>query len=204
MSKNVAIVDWSVPDGEYDWLLGAGALPSERRLVWWSTAVATVAVVASAVLADVGWSWWQWLVVLAVAVDVAGGVPANMLATAKRQYHGEVRGEPSLGERVLRSPVAFSTLHVHPVALALVLPGSHLWWAVAWYLTCLLGTAAVMATPLYLHRPTAAAVATSALIAVPLLDSPPGLAWLGPLLLLKLVVAHAVREEPYRPVAAAT
>jgi hypothetical protein len=203
VNKNTApaTVDWVIPEGKPDWLVGTGALPAERHLVWWSTTVATVAVVAATVHADPVWTWWQWLLVLAVAIDVAGGVPANMLATAKRQYHGAPTAPATARERLLRNPVAFSALHLHPFALTVALPDSHLMWASAWYLVCLAGTAAVVATPLYLHRPLAAAIATSTFVAVPLIDAPDGLSWLGPLLVLKLVVAHAVREEPYRPAA---
>ena len=50
----------------------------------------------------------------------------------------------------------------------------------------------------------ALAIATVALISAPLVDAPDGLAWLGPVLVLKLVAAHAVREEPYRPAAVTT
>ena len=61
------------------------------------------------------------------------------------------------------------------------------------------GTVAVVAAPLYLRRPLAAAITTVAFIGAPLVDAPGALAWLGPVLVLKLVAAHAVREEPYRP-----
>jgi hypothetical protein len=38
----------------------------------------------------------------------------------------------------------------------------------------------------------------------PSIPAPDGLAWFPVVLLLKLVVAHAVREEPYRPAVRAT
>ncbi len=50
-----------------------------------------------------------------------------------------------------------------------------------------------------LRRPLAVAIATVVLISAPPVDAPDGLAWLDPVLVLKLVAAHAVREEPYRP-----
>jgi hypothetical protein len=40
---------------------------------------------------------------------------------------------------------------------------------------------------------------TVGVIAAPLVAAPAGLTWFSPVLVLELVAAHAVREEPYRP-----
>jgi hypothetical protein len=200
-SRQGVAVDWTLPPGRPDWLLGPGAEPAERLLVGVATAAAVAALVAVAAVHDVAWSWWQWALVLALTVDVAGGVPANALGSAKRFYHSPVPAGSSPVERVLRSHVGFACLHVHPFLVAALLPDAGWGWAAAWYLLSLGGTAAVVAVPLYLRRPLAAAVVTVALVAAPLVDAPAGLVWLGPVLVLKLVAAHAVREEPYRPAA---
>lgn len=198
-SSRAVTVDWTPPSGRADWLLGAGALPAERLLVWTTTGTAVGALVAVTAVQDVAWPWWQWALVLVLTVDVAGGVPANALGSAKRFYHSPTPPDLPLPQRVLRNHVGFAALHVHPFVLAALLPDGSWAWAWAWYLLSLGGTAAVVAVPLYLRRPLAAAIATLALVAAPLVDPPAGLAWLGPVLVLKLVAAHAVREEPYRP-----
>ncbi len=192
-------IDWELPDGEPDWLLGTGAVSTERRLVEAASAVATGAAVAVAAAQGVGWSWWQWSLVLALTVDVAGGVVANSLGPAKRFYHSPTAPDLALPLRVVRSHVGFSAVHLHPFVVAALLPGATWGWAAAWYVLCLAGTVAVVRVPLYLRRPLAAAVVTVAVVAAPLVDAPPGLAWFGPVLVLKLVAAHGVREEPYRP-----
>ena len=46
---------------------------------------------------------------------------------------------------------------------------------------------------------TALASALIAAACLPFVPAPEGLAWLPLALVLKLVMAHAVREEPYRP-----
>jgi hypothetical protein len=194
-------VDWTLPGGRPDWLLGTGAVPAERLLVWVAAGLAAGAAVAVAAVQDVAWSWWQWLFLLVLTVDVAGGVPANALGSAKRFYHSPVPAGLRLPQRVVRSHVGFAALHVHPFLLAALYPDAPWAWATAWYVLSLAGTAAVISVPLYLRRPLAAAVVTVALIAAPLLDAPTGLTWFGPVLVLKLVAAHAVREEPYRPAA---
>ncbi|MGY1696213.1 MULTISPECIES: hypothetical protein [unclassified Geodermatophilus] len=198
-SSHGAGIDWSLPDGPPDWLLGSGAVPAERRLVAAAGVVATGAVLAVAAVQDVPWSWWQWALVVVLTVDVAGGVVANALGSAKRLYHSPVPPGLPLPQRVLRSPVGFAAVHVHPFVLAALLPDATAVWAAAWYVLCLAGTAAVVGVPLYLRRPLAAAVGTVAVVAAPLVTAPAGLAWFGPVLALKLVAAHAVREEPYRP-----
>ncbi|SNS28631.1 hypothetical protein SAMN04488107_2051 [Geodermatophilus saharensis] len=195
-------IDWALPDGPPDWLLGTGAVPGERRLVGTASVVATGAVLAVAAVQDVAWSWWQWVLVAALTVDVAGGVVANALGSAKRFYHSPVPPGLPLPQRVLRSPVGFAAVHVHPFVLAALLPDATLGWAAAWYVLCLAGTAAVVGVPLHLRRPLAAAIVTVAVVAAPLVAAPAGLAWFGPVLALKLVAAHAVREEPYRPLTA--
>ncbi|MGY1770823.1 hypothetical protein [Blastococcus sp. SYSU D00813] len=200
-SRQGVVVDWALPAGRTDWLLGSGAVPAERRLVWGATAASAGLLVVAASGQGVAWSWWQWALVLVLTVDVAGGVPANALGSAKRLYHSPTPAGTSAAQRLVRSHVAFTSLHVHPFLLVAVLPDGTWWWAGAWYLLCLGGTAAIVGVPLYLRRPLAAAIATVALIAAPLVEAPAGLAWLGPVLVLKLVVAHAVREEPYRPAA---
>jgi hypothetical protein len=65
----------------------------------------------------------------------------------------------------------------------------------------LLGSAfIVLKNPLYLRRPLAfGLLAFSFLLNTYALEPTPGLEWFVPFLLLKLVVAHLLREEPYRP-----
>ncbi len=169
-------IDWVLPGGSPDWLLGTGAVPSERRLVGAASAVAAGAVVAVAAVQDVTWSWWQWTLVVVLTVDVAGGVAANALGSAKRFYHSPVPPGLPLPQRVLRSHVGFAAVHVHPFVLAALLPDATLGWAAAWYVLCLAGTAAVVGVPLFLRRPLAAAIVTVAVVAAPLAVAPAGLA----------------------------
>lgn len=192
------VIDWTVPAGRQDWLLGTGATPAERALVWVASAASVLVLLALAAAQDVAWTWWQWLLVLVLTVDVAGGVVANALGTAKRQYHSPWPASTAL-QRIVRHPVGFTALHVHPFAFALLMTDATLVWAATWYAVALAGTLAVVAAPLYLRRPLAAAVVTAAVVGAPLVDAPATLTWFGPVLVLKLVASHAVYEEPYRP-----
>lgn len=200
-ATRTAPVDWTVPPGPRDWLFGTGATRAERGVVWATTALAVGVLVLTA---PDDWSWLTWVVVLLVALDVTGGVAANALGSAKRLYHAPLAPPVTRLDRVLHDHVAFTALHVHPFVLAAVVPEATWVWALWWYLVPLAGVIVVRSVPAYLERPVALGFAAVALVAAPIAGTPEGLAWFGPVMVLKLVVAHAVREEPYRPAVRAT
>lgn len=190
-------IDWTLPPGRTDWLVGTGATGGERLAVWVTVAVALPAAVASGL--DTGtWSWWHHLLVAVLVVDVVGGVVANGLGSAKRLYHGPV-APPGPAARFLRHDLVFAAAHLPHLALAALVPGATLAWVGLWYAVVLVGVAAVRRSPQHLTRPVALGVTAVAAVVAPLAPSPDGLAWFGPVLVLKLVLAHAVPEEPYRP-----
>ncbi|MFX1330688.1 MAG: hypothetical protein ACFE9W_03965 [Promethearchaeota archaeon] len=58
----------------------------------------------------------------------------------------------------------------------------------------------VLLSPLYIRRPVSIVMFLGALVAnIYLLIPAPGFEWFVPVLFLKLIVGHAVKEEPYRP-----
>lgn len=193
-----AVIRWDPPpSAPVDWFMGTGATAGERATVWAGTVVGVALVIAHG--AGAGWAWWQWVLVVILAVDVVGGVTANALGSAKRLYHGPVPAGATRLQRLLHDEVVFTAAHVHPFVVALALPGGTWVWAVTWYLLCLVGVVAVRAVPLHLRRPTAFALMAASLVLAPAVAAPTALEWFGPVLALKLVAAHAVPEEPYRP-----
>ncbi|GGA58142.1 hypothetical protein GCM10011490_05040 [Pseudoclavibacter endophyticus] len=193
------VVSWRVPAGRPDWLMGTGATAVERGLVW-AGALAGLGVVALVAVAQgTQWSWWQWVLVAVVVLDVVGGVTANALGSAKRFYHSAPPADAGLLRRLLHHPVGFTAAHLHPFLLAALLPGGTWAWATGWYLGCLLSVVVVSRVPTYLARPAAFTLVTLLVLAAPLLAAPDGMDWFGPVLALKLVLSHALREEPYRP-----
>lgn len=182
-----------------DWLYGTGATRLEKSAVWVTVAAALPVVVLTHQSAGVAWRWWHWVVVVAVVADVVGGVVANSLGSAKRLYHAPAPPSGTFGERVLRSHLAFAALHVHPFAVAALFPGGTWAWAAGWYAVTVLGVGLVVAVPADLKRPAAMGVATLAVLSAGAVAGPAGVAWLGPALVLKLVVAHAVPEAACRP-----
>jgi hypothetical protein len=140
-----------------------------------------------------------------LAFDLGGGAVANGLNSCKRFYHTPARAEDGPLVRAVKNHWLFTALHLHPVIVYAVWAPDHLWVGVAWYALLLLSVGAVAAVPLYLARPVAFLLVGAAIVAGPAVaPSIEHLEWLLPLLFLKIVLGHAVREEPYRPAGQST
>jgi hypothetical protein len=178
------------------WFLGSGTTPAERAIAY-SAGVFGVALLLW-IVRDLGWPWWKYLIGAAVAYDIAGGVVANGLNAVKRFYHGPLPLPPTRLNRLLHDDIGFAACHVQPILVGLVFGGPW-WWGPLWYAWALAGVVAVARAPVYLARPAGLFAVLGGVLISPSLSHPEGFAWLPVALLLKLVVAHAVPEEPYGP-----
>lgn len=196
-----SIVDWTAPQAKPDALYGSGARPEEKALALAAGVIAAVIVVAYVALTAPGlWDWWQYAVAAVLLLDLAGGVVANGLNSAKRDHFAPDEDRPRrFSERLVRWPVLFAALHVQPILVAILFPGPGFWWGLLWYGATLAAVVGVRRVPLYLQRPVALLACTLVAAAAPLVPSPYGFSWLPVVLVLKLALAHAVQEEPYRP-----
>lgn len=201
IAQDGAIISWEPPEGaDEDWLVGAAATRAERSLNWGTSLAAAICVVVLVAMGRTpNWAWWQVLVVAAIAFDVVGGAVANATSAVKRQY-GRVRtGRRRILVRVATSKLGFTSLHLHPVVIAVLFPGPSLLWGLGWYLAVLAGVALVEASPLYLRRPVAMTTYMAILFVAVAFPVGAGWSWFIPAIAAKLVLAHAVPEEPYRP-----
>jgi hypothetical protein len=193
-------VDWSAPDAKADAIFGAGATRAERGLANGVGLVGAVVIVVAAWVSGADWNVWLFLVAAVLAFDVVGGVVANGLNAAKRDHFGPPSATAkTIGGRLVRHPIAFTALHVHPIVVGLLYPPHLWWWGIPWYLAILAGTVAVRFAPLYLQRPVALGLCALVALVSSLTPAPDLWGWLPVMLALKLVLAHAVQEEPYRP-----
>jgi hypothetical protein len=197
-------IDWSY-SGRTDLSAGTGATIVEQLLPLVGAILLPLWLVLDVVLAGMAWSIWQWAVALVLAFDLGGGAVANGLNSCKRFYHTPAReGEGAL-VRAVKNHWVFTGLHLHAVIVYALWSPDHLWVGLAWYVLLLLSVGTVGAAPLYLARPVAFLLVGAVLVAQPDIGpSVPHLEWLVPLLFLKIVLGHAVREEPYRPAAPST
>lgn len=182
-----------------DALYGLGATLTERNLAR-GTAIAAAAAILAVTLADppAGWQGWHYALAVVLAFDLVGGVVANGLNSAKRAHSAPADAGGWL-VRLTRRPVPFAAVHVQPIVVGLVFPGAHWWWGPLWWATTLAAVVVVARVPLHLKRPTALLAAATVAVAAPLVPTPAGFWWVPVILVLKLVVAHAVPEEAYRP-----
>lgn len=173
---------------------------SERLLAYGFAILVTLSLVTFLRLEDspAAYGWRLWLLIFLV-FDVLGGVVANMLNFCKRHYHSPPKPSEGGFARLVKRPMAFTLLHIHPIIVAWAFWES-IWLGVGWYIALLLSVVVTLNVPLYLRRPIATAiVVTVSLISLYGLGYGEGLEWFIPALFFKIVLAHCVREEPYRP-----
>jgi hypothetical protein len=142
---------------------------------------------------DQDFAAWQVVILGLIAFDIAGGVIDNATSAAKRWYH-----RPGVGTR---QHLGFIALHIVYLAYVSVVFVERPWWYFGVFTALLMLCAVIVeAVPLFVQRPVAMAL-YAASIAISMLGfaAAPGLEWFVPLLFLKLLIGHLLREAPFRP-----
>lgn len=197
-SSNPSLSNWQYPPprrglaGQWDRFVGPGMTRAELLLILGVSLGAAALMALYAVLGGLGWNAAQVILSAIIALDLAGGVATNATSTAKRWYHREGQGAAQ--------HFGFVALHViHPLLLmALFRPGDWAFVAVV-YGYLLLAAAIILRVPLYLQRPLALTLLVGGILVNAYAVVPTaGLEWFVPVLYLKLLVSHLLREEPYR------
>ncbi|MDF1845786.1 MAG: hypothetical protein P1U69_01160 [Parvibaculaceae bacterium] len=192
-------VNWNHPSprsgflGYIDKGMGPGATWAEYVLQLVLPGGAALFAYLYAETAFPAWPWWKVLLYCVLAFDMVGGVVTNSTSSAKRWFHRATQ--------TWRNHLGFVVLHVAHIALvATLFRDFDLIYlvAMAGYLT----SAAILTLlfPLYLQRAIALFLVTLGMVLeIYGWGALHEIAWFTPLLLLKLLVAHLLREEPYRP-----
>ncbi|WP_299891666.1 hypothetical protein [uncultured Ruegeria sp.] len=193
-----APINWTYSGG-IDPLCGTGATVAERILAYGMASIFTGIILAADQARNVPVAeGWKIALLAFFAFDIAGGAVANMLNSCKRFYHTDLQPGEGLSARLAKNPMLFTAIHVHPVIIAYFLNGNLLNAAI-WYALLLVSVTTVLLMPLYLRRASATGLTVLALLGdqllLPLGD---GLEWFIPCLFMKMVLGHAVQEEPYR------
>ncbi|MFI6871120.1 hypothetical protein [Nocardia sp. NPDC050406] len=169
-----------------DRLIAPGASRGEQLVCYLTATIGSLVAVTLAVRADL--SALAIVVIAVVAFDLCGGAVVNATASAKRHFHRE--------GRTARHHLLFVAIHLQPFLLALVVSEFPWYSAGAVYALALAGAVVVVSSPRFLQRPIAFAWVTLALL-VPL-DVPAALAWMPPILFIKLLLAHLQPDEAHR------
>ena len=190
---------WEYPEpragwrGEFDRFMGPGATRAELALEFGFAALGGVAMLFYALTSFPQWSIIQIGVAVLLAFDIGGGVVTNATSSAKRWYHRAGQGA--------RQHMQFVALHVlHLVVVAWLFRSSDWLYAIVFVIYLLLAAIVITRIPLYLQRALALGLTGIAIVMGLIVFVPtPGLEWFIPLLFLKLLVSHLLREEPYPP-----
>ena len=192
-------IDWDYPEqGEgtsriVSELIGPGATRAEIVLVSLAGLLGGLVFILYQYFVGLGWDLLQLIVGAVVAFDIAGGVVANSTSTAKRWYHRKEQG--------FKQHFGFILVHfIHPLLITVFFTSFDWIFFITIYGYLLVSSLIVLGVPLYLKRPVSVlmisgAILVNAYILVPI----PGFEWFIPIFMLKLVMGHIVREEPYRP-----
>ncbi len=134
-------------------------------------------------VSGVSWSAWQWAIVIIVAFDLAGGIASMSLPAVRKKFH--VTAHPV-------RPMAFTAFHIHPFVFAMAIPEQGWPSMIALYASAFAGVI-LMAK---VRRAFLASIALSwcagAITLASALGVAPGLEWLAPAYLLKLVGSYSV------------
>ncbi|MFP4261367.1 MAG: hypothetical protein ACLFS1_09840 [Opitutales bacterium] len=192
-------IDWTYPpprkgfNGVVDKFVGPGATTDELLLQTVFPFVATIAALLYAGYSQPNWSWLQFMICGLLAIDISGGIITNSTSAAKRWYHREGQG--------FWNHFGFTALHLlHLVVVSWVfLDWNYLW--IVFSGGYLLGSAIIiLSVRTYIQRPVAMiAFSLSLVLSLYLLESLQGIEWFLPLLYLKLLLCHLLKEEPYQP-----
>lgn len=189
-------IEWEYPKPRKwaigDKLLGPGYTRAELVLTLFTGLGCAIAALGLVLRGEHDFSWWQLALIITVAFDLGGGIPANATGCAKRWWFRPGRG--------FWSHFRFNAAHLHPFLFAFVFDQISWGYAAFVWGTIVAGTLAVLLTPKYLQRPLSLSVVAGAIVLQMLSWTPPtAFAWLAPLLWLKLISSHAVCDAPYRP-----
>lgn len=172
-------------------LISPGATPGERLLGYSAGLFGAAFAAALATRADT--ALWVIAVVAIVGFDVFGGVVVNATPSGSRRFHGAKTSR--------WSGFGFVAMHVHPLALVLLLPEEMPWaTAIVVYAGVVLATVLISVAPKFLRQPIAFAAA-AILIALTTVMPPPAtlIAWVLPLLTVKLLLSHLLPHPAIEP-----
>ncbi|KLV04607.1 membrane protein [Photobacterium aquae] len=191
-----AAINWHCK-GKFNFTSGFGATRSERMLANYGAIIAPVGLYF-AVWQDLGWSVLQIIVASLLALDMVGGVITNSLGSMKRFLHTDQPLALNGFSKWVGSKFLFPAMHFQLFVVPLCFDTG---WSFAffWYGMMMVSLVCVHVLPMYLQRPVAMLVVMLSIMLAQCVSVPVGLEWLGPIFIIKLVLAHGVREEPYRP-----
>jgi len=173
--------------------IGPGATRPEIILQFGAALVASVAAIVYPLSAGFSWTWWQYAIVGALALDMAGGILTNATNSGKSWYH---RASQTNARHLI-----FIAIHIFQIGLVYGFFAPNLWrQGVYLYAVLIILSIVILATPRYLQRPVSLLCYIGAIMFYLYAITPvEGMEWFVPAFFLKLLVSHLPYEICFRP-----
>lgn len=192
-------IDWKYED-KLDLALGNGANKQEKILGWASCLVIPLFLLFYVNKEHIEWNYIQLIIAIIVAFDIGGGMVCNSLNSCKRFYHSNSNTNEKKYIYIIKNHLVFSSLHIHTIIVWLVFDINNWINGFIWYFLLMISVISVNWAPLYIKRPLSMLIILfSIMINLYIIKPVIGFEWLVPVLFIKIVYGHLVREEPYRP-----
>lgn len=194
---NGANIDWNCA-GKFNFTAGYNPTKAESAIANYAAFLAPV-ILYFVMWNKLDWSILQFAVASFLALDMVGGVLTNSLGSMKRFLHTNQTLELNWLGKLVGSKFLFPAVHFQIFVVPLCFDVT--WgYAFFWYGFMMASIVFIHMLPQYIHRPVALLfVMLSIMLAQVAFVGPAGLEWLASLYMIKLVLSHGVREEPYRP-----
>ncbi|MHA1385234.1 MAG: hypothetical protein ACTSR3_15900 [Candidatus Helarchaeota archaeon] len=191
-------INWEYPEprdgikGSWDKFIGPGATMAELWLIIGVSLVSVILLILYITINNIPLDTFQILIAVLIAFDLSGGVVANSTSSAKRWYHRKETG--------FKDHFTFIVFHIHPFLVGLFFRNWDWGYGLFFYSYLLIASLIILKIPLYLQRPVALIFFLGAILCNLYIFTPTiGLEWFVPVFFCKLLIAHILREEPYRP-----
>lgn len=174
-----------------DYLWGKDPDKGSKALVYLAGIFAGCSIIFLWLFDQVDWQWGQMMVVALIIADIGSGVVANLLASTRKFYQLEVIENEPGWSKFIRSPLGFTSLHIYPILVWLILT-PELWWVgIVWYVMIWGSVLLLLKVPeKHFMAVVGALLVIVFLVNAYLLPYPDSLSWFIPLLFIKLTLAH--------------
>jgi len=194
---NGANIDWNCA-GKFNATAGYSPTKAESAIANYAAFLAPV-ILYFVMWNKLDWSILQFAVASFLALDMVGGVLTNSLGSMKRFLHTNQTLDLNWLAKLVGSKFLFPAVHFQIFVVPLCFDVT--WgYAFFWYGFMMASIVFIHMLPQYIHRPVALLfVMLSIMLSQVAFVGPVGLEWLASFYIIKLVLSHGVREEPYRP-----
>lgn len=185
-------------EGKTDVINGTGAYREEKIIAFIGSAIIPIVLIFQLILGRLEWTPLQILIGLFIGFDIGGGMVSNALNSCKRFYETPLKTNEGKGAKYAKDNRIYLGLHIHPIVVGLLYNNMDWFYALTWYAIFMASVLIVCKMPLYLKRPVSVLLTLIAIVVNLYLITPViGFEWFIPMLFIKIVCGHLIREEPY-------